>query len=543
LNIACSDPNADTNYITITAAAFSSILSYNTPTNCNANAAYVFNVVANGDGTDDVTVSGAGQTFADSSNVVYNFPTSSERRRDGGLRSINTPNGGLVGGFLGANCNLDAGTGVNTGITVAGNIANSNQFNKPTCPPPAPPQSPPNGSPLCPFFETDCSGLNFPLGEVDASFRDFNVISFGDFNANTGDVEGRIAVRNDFTVGSGFSVGYEIQTGNGIDNFVPYSLVAGGNCVFTSGAVYPEGNNIPYPGAEEDIFCGGSFTGEDDLAARVSSCNGITGCLDSDFDAAQACYATFSDALANQADNVEVQVQYDALILTCDDNTASAYSVSVTSSDFASSTYYVVSNCNLQSTFVINVVGTDDVTFAGDNFPGISGGVIYNIVGTGRTINVQTEVNGNLLAPFNILDQTGGVIEGKVVVGTVEFSLQINKPDCPNPPPITVSGIAGDNSAGTDRFVVNQGGDSFVIGDNVTMGSEHHRIIDLDNGVWILDSVLNNPTAAGSRVFTIVSDPAYARVNGNASSTSAASSIQIQSMFIFVLLLLVALLA
>jgi choice-of-anchor A domain-containing protein len=79
----------------------------------------------------------------------------------------------------------------------------------------------------------------------------------------------------------------------------------------------------------------------------------------------------------------------------------------------------------------VNVVGSGDFTFSGNNFP--SDGVVYNVKGA-RTINVATSVAGSILAPAATLNQIGGTIYGKVVVANVAHALQINIADCPNLP-------------------------------------------------------------------------------------------------------------
>jgi len=518
-------------------------LSYNTPVGCGANSAYVFNVQPNLDGTSAVTVQGEGQQFTDSSNVVYNFPASGNKRDVlAPLRTISTPNGGLVGSTLAPNCNLNAGTGTNTGITIAGNIANSRQFNKPNCPTPVTPPTNPNGDNLCPYFESDCAGLQFPLGNTIGSFRDFNVVSFGDYNANTGDIEGRLAVQNNLNLGAGYSVGYQLQTANGQDAVLPYSVVVGGNAVFVSGAVFPEGNGIPYPGAEEDLFVGGTFTGEADLAARVlGSCNGVAGCLDTTFNAAHECYSNYQLTLSSQSDTVSVNIEWSALELTCSDNTATAYTVTLTASQLNSATYYVVNNCNLQATWAINIPGNDNVTFAGDSFPAMSGAVVYNILGSGRYIIVETEVAGSILAPDNILYQTGGVIDGKLVIGDVALALQVNKPNCPNPTPVTLNGVADSSNAGSSHMAVLSGKSAFVDGDSVNVGSQSLVIASVDSDGFNFDSDLNKNTNPGQRVWTVVLDPTKARSgNGNGSGSQSATASSIQVTFALLLVALIA---
>jgi len=165
----------------------------------------------------------------------------------------------------------------------------------------------------------------------------------------------------------------------------------------------------------------------------------------------------------------------------------------------------------------------------------MSGAVVYNVLGSGRYIIVETEVTGNLLAPDNILYQSGGVIDGKLVIGEVALALQVNKPDCPNPGSVTVNAIVDSSSAGSSHVAVLAGKSAFVDGDSVNVGSDSHVISSIDSNGFNFDSDLNQATNQGQRVWTVVVDPSKAR-NGNG-SPSAASSIQVTFALLLVALI------
>jgi len=77
----------------------------------------------------------------------------------------------------------------------------------------------------------------------------------------------------------------------------------------------------------------------------------------------------------------------------------------------------------------------------------------------GRTIKVETEVRGNILAPRNTLVQTGGVVKGKVIVGDVPMMLQINRPNCFNYIPIKIIDFVDDScKPGSDEVKIRNGG-------------------------------------------------------------------------------------
>jgi len=259
---------------------------------------------------------------------------------------------------------------------------------------------------------------------MNTAFTYYDVIAFGTFTANTGDVEQRLAVGGDFHVGNGWSVGEKI---NNADGMVSYSLVVNGNGYFGSGRVMDEG-----------VFVGGTFTEGDPnngVAALVTHCPGnVGGCLSPQFSAAQQCYGGFQASLSNHADNVAHLVQWSGLYVTCNSDTDVAYYLSLTPAEMTQYTWTSLSNCNTAAEWVINIVGSGDVTFSGGSFPAPANQVIYNIAGTGRTINVgPTQVEGSIVAPFNNVNQPNGVVIGKVIANNI-VSLQINKAQCYIPP-------------------------------------------------------------------------------------------------------------
>jgi choice-of-anchor A domain-containing protein len=274
-------------------------------------------------------------------------------------------------------------------------------------------------------FETACSGLAIP--EASSSFPYYDVIAFGNFYSESGDIEQRLAVGGNFATNGGWSVGYQI---NGQDTFELYSLIVAGNANLPSGAVYPEGNNIPYVAQQENILVGGTFTGEQDLAARVTQAPST---LANDFVAGRVCYQGYQNTLASHADNVVHWVQWSGLYVVCNITSASTYYMTVTADELSESSWFSLDNsCSTGSNWVINVAGTDDVTFSGGSFPVAANQVTYNVLGSGRTVNVQyTQLDGNVLAPNNNVNQPSGVIIGKVIANNI-VSLQINKASCGN---------------------------------------------------------------------------------------------------------------
>jgi len=271
--------------------------------------------------------------------------------------------------------------------------------------------------------------LNVP-GQAPTSFLNYDVISFNGLIAPTGNVQGRVAVKNNIVVGNGWSVGS--ATGNSpSDAHLAYALIVGNNASWASGEVYPNQATRPNGPPTENIFVGNTFTGADYLAARVTGNCSTPNCLASQFDDVRTCYAGYQASLANHIDNVQKVIQWSGLTITCDNAAARDYYVTIHPSEFNQFTYITTSNCNSGARWTVNVDGTSDVTLSGVALPGQPGSVVYNIQGSGRTINVNNiQVQGSILSPFNTLYQKGGNIIGKVIVGDISLSLNFDKGGC-----------------------------------------------------------------------------------------------------------------
>jgi choice-of-anchor A domain-containing protein len=290
-------------------------------------------------------------------------------------------------------------------------------------------------------FETQCSGLNVVLQGQSYSWLNYDVISFGNFNSNTGDIEGRAAVRDNGNVGYGWSVGYKTHS-LPTDETLPYAFIVGDNLSWGSGAIYPLSANSPYGGAEEFMFVGSSFTGPSYLASEITGNCSSPGCMDSSFDALQSCYAGYSSNWAAQVDNTQHDVIWSGLNISCNNANSNTYYLTTNPAELSSFSWVVgTSNCNVNARWIINIEGTGDVTFSGGSFPMSASAVVYNVIGSGRNINLGGyQLNGNLVAPYNNVNQQSGVVYGKVIAGSISASNQFNKATCffptgtPTPP-------------------------------------------------------------------------------------------------------------
>jgi len=247
------------------------------------------------------------------------------------------------------------------------------------------------------------------------------VISFGNFAANTGDVEGRLAVQGSVTLGDGYSIGDQIST---LDGFSSYSLVAG-SLTWGSGALYPDGSAASI----ENAFVAGTASVPSYLQDRIVGPCASGDCLSAAFSNAQNCFSSLQNSLAILDNNVNATLKFSAITLTCN-GASSRYVATITDDMMAGATWWNLVGCSGNAQWIINVEGSGQVNFHGDSIPSNADNVVYNILGSGRTISVNTGVNGAILSPNNNLNQTGGVIRGVVIVGDIQFALQINRPTC-----------------------------------------------------------------------------------------------------------------
>jgi len=519
LYITCNDQSG-AYYVQLTADQFNSVNYYADPTGCNLNGFVVLTVTGG-----DVTFGQSQQRFLNASYFLYNFPGTGRT-----VNAYNQPEGNI----LAPNANLNQPTGTIVGNIVFGNVIVSNQINRVFCPPPPPPViTTSTNTHLCPNYETTCDGLTLPIGSTVSSFRDYNFVSFGNLIDYGGDIQGRAAVGNNAWV-SGFSVGHELQP-LGADGVLPFAFVVSGDLNFTAGSVFPDGSNTPYPGPIEGIYVGGHFSGDAYLAARVT---GGPGSLAGYFTAGRQCYNQFSAQFAATPDNVVQSVQYGGLFLHCNSNTAAAYSVTVLDTVFNSITYYTLDNCNFQASWVINIGGTGTVNFFGGSFPAVAGGLVYNVLGTNRVLNVTgTAVTGHILAPWNILNQTASVIWGKVVVGDVLNLNQVNKPYCVtgNPPVTVSSNVAQTTPSGSKTLLVT--GNVFIAGDKLNLGPTVVST-STDGKTLTLNTPLTGAVSAGTVVSTIVTDPTASRVVVQAAVTGSSSAITVFAGLLIALLAL-----
>jgi len=313
---------------------------------------------------------------------------------------------------------------------------------------------------------------------------------------------------------------------NPIDIF--HTHFAGRDLTWGSGALYPDGSGLPYPGLQENMFVGRTSTiASSDLAARRT---GGPSDITFEFTEGKVCYDGYSSTIAAMADTTSKSIEWSALIVTCNDMNALDNVVSLTPADFAQFTYTTLSNCNFQSRWYINIRGTDDVVLTGGSFPGVPGGVVYNVIGS-RTVNVHdTQVNGAILATNANLNQTGGVIVGKVVAGNVAFSLQINMQNtCPVATTITIPSVVNIPSIASPSLSLRT--NVFVPGDFIQVSGDKPNLIvsaagaSADGSSWVYNLASKTTANAGAYVYTTASTTDSRAQTTQPAAASSASAV------------------
>jgi len=251
----------------------------------------------------------------------------------------------------------------------------------------------------------------------------------------------------------------------------------------------------------------------------------------------------YSNSLAELSDTVVKTIEWSALILTCSDATVGRYVVSITPEEMAQYTYTVTENCNFQASWVINVRGEGDIAIRGGSFPGVPGGIVYNIVGCERTVDVtETEVSGHLLAPCSTLHQTGGVIVGKVVAQDITFALQINKHnDCPNPGTVTVPTPTTEDVPALSDVIPLRTPSFAGTGDQISVGGQTFTVRGSNNGnlyELVIDGHTQSAIPAGSTVKKTVDGSRGQAPLESVNSTSSGSALSVAFALIFALLAL-----
>jgi len=182
------------------------------------------------------------------------------------------------------------------------------------------------------------------------------------------------------------------------------------------------------------------------------------------------------------------------------------YVVNIDSSMFDGATWYSVddASCPFGSSWVFNIQGSGAMNFEGGDFPGIGERIVFNVLGSGRTINVLSRVNGNILAPQNTLQQNGGVTAALVIVGDITNWQSGVNPSCVDLQQFsyvlvsTSVNLVGSSSLQVADFNIAKAGDAFT--NNGVQYTITSRVVSGDQTSIVIDQPLKSEIASGTQI-------------------------------------------
>jgi len=311
----------------------------------------------------------------------------------------------------------------------------------------------------------------------------------------------------------GFTVGLQLKLAT--DGWNPITALVGGNASWTSGSLHPDGktDDVSIKGPATYISTGGNLTGDASQYIYWMGGNEVR----SAFAAGQAYYTSVQSQLSNLPFNAAASMQYgDGLAITCQSPSDLLYHVSITAAMLGQTNWYSLQNCRFDARWVIDVIGTDDVTIKGGQFPGIVERVIYNILGSGRTITANNGVNGHIFAPNNIFYQEIGVTYGLVIAGDIPLAKQNNKPNCKNFRDVTITSELAVGMKAGDKTIYVVDWPALVAGDNVCVNGQCNTLVSVEQPLQLV----RQTRSGGALVFA----------NAFTSDASAGSSVKVVAM-------------
>jgi len=297
-------------------------------------------------------------------------------------------------------------------------------------------------------------------------------------------------VKNDATL-SGFNLGDGLRTVNGTDFWVPYSLFAGRDVSWSDGTLNPTGVAGTPQGPMAYAYVGGTFTAPTYLTnIRQGSTN-----QDASFNTALTYYEGIQADLAALPTNVVYEIKYtNGLFLNCT-SASEIYHLQISDVDFNQVVWYSLSGCTFSARWIIDITGTGSVSFQGEPFQGIVERVVYNILGSGRTITANNGVAGHILSPQNTYSQSQGVTYGILIVGNVLQARQNNKPNCIYFSPVTISTIIVEPVTIGDVTIYVADLANFIAGDLICIGGDCHKIVSGES--------ITNPDGSVGKAVTV----------------------------------------
>lgn len=247
---------------------------------------------------------------------------------------------------------------------------------------------------------------------------DFNVLTFGDFSAQSSDVEGRLYAGGNVSLNN-YSVGYTLSGGMvGGD-----SLVVGGNLNFGYGSV----NHGDVVVAGSSTITSSFYWTMHNSGYSITDNVGTAG-LPVDFTAEYARLSALSTGLSQLAATGTAEAKWSQVFLT--GTGASDLEVfNITAAQLSGATNLDLSGVNSNATVIINVSGTSANWTGGidNDFANMRDNVIFNFYEAESLSLSNIGVQGSILAVDADITTSWGVIWGQVVAGSWTGPMQVNE--------------------------------------------------------------------------------------------------------------------
>ncbi len=237
-----------------------------------------------------------------------------------------------------------------------------------------------------------------------------NLLAFGNMNVNSSDVEGRVAVGGNASIG-----GYSINTKTGSSALYGNTgLTVGGNLSFTSGSIWG------------GATVGGSYTPNQSGTVMGGLNNGQGFAFASEYQRLSA-LSTSLDAQANTGVAVD---QWGTLHFNAAGLSLAVFDVSASDA---------LKNMQIDALadgaqVLINVHGTS-VDFGNHGYTGFNKGQVLFNLPEAASVLLNGGINASLLATNASVGQGWGQINGQVVVKDWNSSVQVNDAPMPNSRP------------------------------------------------------------------------------------------------------------
>jgi choice-of-anchor A domain-containing protein len=276
-----------------------------------------------------------------------------------------------------------------------------------------------------PFFVTIILLITLFRASVEAALdlgdaQGFNATVFGDFQADSADTEGRLAIEGNAIFPSSYSIGVSfVGFQNPQSSGTRDDVVVGGNATLNGNVSVHYGN----------ARVGGTVTnGPFDHVgpnATTSSLGDVSSYFD--FNAVESLIRSYSQSWASLADNGTLEEESWKLTLSGTNPNLNVFHV--TAAQWNRGSLYI--DTPQDSTVIINISGNTVTRGSGTMFFGVEGSpandaslyrgnVLFNAYEATSVDTTSFQWEGNLFAPDALLTTGGGAINGQSFLGSVD---------------------------------------------------------------------------------------------------------------------------